>query len=318
MPILSHGPVEGENCVVLGSGCAGLTAAIYLARAGLAPLVLEGNQPGGQLTMTGDVENFPGFPEGIGGYDLTEKIRRQAERFGAIFRGDHDEKLSLDGAKKVLQGAAKTYRCAALIIATGSSSQPLDVPGEREYFGGGGVSVCAICDGAFYRGQTVAVIGGGDSAAEEALALTKFCKKVYLIHRRDRLRASHIMAERVLAAEKIEPLWNRTVERIEGDGKRVTGLVLRDMQSNALASLPCTGVFVSIGHRPNTHFAADVLPRDERGYFLVDGADSTVSPIPGIFYAGDCADPHYRQAVVAAGAGARAAIAAERWLIAQS
>ncbi|MDR2577154.1 MAG: thioredoxin-disulfide reductase [Puniceicoccales bacterium] len=307
-----------ESVIILGSGCAGLTAAIYLSRAGLCPLVFDGNQPGGQLTGTSEVENFPGFPEGIDGYELVERMRKQAERFGAKFVGDSAQQLlpheNLHEREITLSGQTQTYRCSALVIATGSSPCKMNIPGEREYFGGGGVSTCATCDGAFYRGKTVAVLGGGDSAVEEALFLTRFCEKVYLVHRRDNLRASKIMAERALANKKIIPVWNAIAESIDGDGKKVIGLTVRNSTSGERSQISCSGVFVSIGHRPNSEFAAGVLKLDPHGYFCCDPKDEVLSSVPGIFLAGDCADSVYRQAVVAAGMGARAAIAAERWL----
>jgi thioredoxin reductase (NADPH) len=299
-----------RTVVVLGSGCAGLTAAIYLARAGLEPLVIGGNLPGGQLTQTSTVENFPGFPDGIGGFELVARMRQQAERFAAAFAGDHIQQLSLDGTWKILKGSEKVYRCRALIVATGSSPCPLSVPGEREYGSGGGVSSCATCDGPFYRGQTVAVAGGGDSAAEEALFLAQFCQKVYLIHRRDQLRASRIMVDRVLACAKISVLWSHRVLSVDGDGKRMAGLTLASLRGGESSQLPCAALFVSIGHRPNSDFAAAVLDRDEWGYFR-----ETEGNPAGVFFAGDCADSLYRQAIVAAGSGARAAMAAERWLL---
>ncbi|MDR0340256.1 MAG: FAD-dependent oxidoreductase [Puniceicoccales bacterium] len=306
-----------RRVIVVGSGCAGLTAAIYLARAGLEPLVIEGNLPGGQLTQTSTVENYPGFPDGIGGYELVESMRRQGERFGAEFVGDQIEALSLQGEQKVLQGKEKTYHCQALLIATGSAPVPLNVPGEKEYAAGGGVSFCATCDGPFYRNKIVAVTGGGDSAAEEALFLAQFCEKVFLVHRRDRLRASKIMAERVLACEKIEPLWNRTVLSVEGDSQRMDALILETVGTGEIFRLPCAALFVSIGHRPNSAFAGEVLELDKGGYFCHKDNNLTNSAVPGIFLAGDCADPLYRQAIIAAGTGARAAIAAERWLLAR-
>ncbi|MDR0679101.1 MAG: FAD-dependent oxidoreductase [Puniceicoccales bacterium] len=311
------GNVVERRTIVVGSGCAGLTAALYLARAGLGPLVIDGDRPGGQLTQTSAVENYPGFPDGIGGYELVDRMRRQAERFGAEFAGDQIEMLSLQGKQKILQGKEKPYQCQALVIATGSAPVPLNVPGEKEYASGGGVSFCATCDGPFYRGKIVAVVGGGDSAAEEALFLAQFCEKVYLVHRRDRLRASKIMAERVLACKRIELLWNRVVLSAEGDGKRMNAVMLKDAGTGQISHLSCAALFISVGHRPNSAFAAGVLGLDENGYFRSGCADPVSSAVPGIFLAGDCSDPLYRQAIVAAGTGARAAIAAERWLLSQ-
>ncbi|MDR3117148.1 MAG: FAD-dependent oxidoreductase [Puniceicoccales bacterium] len=302
-----------EDVIVLGGGCAGLTAAIYLARAGLSPLVLEGDQPGGQLTTTDTVENFPGFPDGIGGYELMDRLRRQAERFGARFAGDAAEELSIADGDKILRGAG-CFRCRALIVATGSSHRPLGVPGEREYFGGKGISVCATCDGAFHRGKTVAVVGGGDGAVEEALFLTRFCKSIYLIHRRGTLRASRILVDRLLATPQVIPVWHSLVEEIVGDGKRVTAVALRNLESGERSVLPCGGVFLAVGRIPNTDFVGKLLPCDGDGYLLGLPDNPVATAIPGIFIAGDCADRTYRQAVVAAGSGAQAAIAAERWL----
>ncbi|MDR2030180.1 MAG: FAD-dependent oxidoreductase [Puniceicoccales bacterium] len=307
---------EWSEVMVLGSGCAGLTAAIYLARAGLAPLVLAGAQPGGQLTTTAEVENFPGFPDGIGGYELMERLRRQAERFGARFVGDAAEELSLSGEKKIVRGA-RSFGCRALIIATGSSHRPIGVPGEREYFGGKGVSVCATCDGAFYRNGTVAVVGGGDVAVEEALFLSRFCQRVYLVHRRGTLRATKILADRLAATPKILPLWHRIVEGIEGNGQRVTAIALRHLESGERSVLPCSGVFLAIGRIPNTDFAEKVLACDADGYLIGLENNPVATAVPGIFIAGDCVDRTYRQAIVAAGTGAQAAIAAERWLASQ-
>jgi thioredoxin reductase (NADPH) len=306
----------GELCraevIVLGSGCAGLTAAIYLARAGLKPTVLEGDLPGGQLVTTATVENFPGFPDGIDGGELIGRMRRQAERFGASFAGDRATALAADGRDRIVEGEGRQYRCAALVVATGSTNRPLAVPGEREY-AGRGVSFCATCDGAFFRGQTVAVVGGGDSAAGEALFLTRFCRRVYLVHRRSSLRASKELADRVSRCEKIIPVWERTVGSIDGDGRTVTGLTLADPRGER-SPLPCDGVFVAVGRMPNTDFAAPLLPRDGDGYLVGLPPDGVATAVPGIFLAGDCCDRSYRQAIVAGGSGARAAICVERWL----
>lgn len=302
------------SLIILGSGCAGLTAAIYASRAGLDPIVIDGAQPGGQLTLTSKVENFPGFPDGIDGFELVQAMRNQAQKFGARFEGDSVESLELDGDEKVLRGQSGTYRCRALILATGAQPRMLEVEGEREYYGGKGVSTCATCDGAFFRNKTVAVIGGGDSAVEEALFLTHFCSKVYLVHRRDQLRASKVMADRALSNGKIQPIWNSSVRRIVGDGNRVTGLVLEHGVTGELSDLPCDGVFLAIGHRPNSAMAFPVLAVDGEGYFISNPASPVETRVPGIFVAGDCTDRQYRQAVVAAGLGAQAAMAAERWL----
>lgn len=301
------------SLIIIGSGCAGLTAAIYASRAGLDPIVIEGSQPGGQLTLTSKVENFPGFPDGIDGFDLIQAMRSQAQKFGTHFEGDAINSLELDGPTKILHGQTRTYRCRALILATGSQPKMLGIEGEQDYYGGKGISTCATCDGAFFRNKTVAVIGGGDSAVEEALFLTRFCPTVYLIHRRDQLRASKIMADRALHCEKIRPIWNSSVQRILGDGQRLTGLVLRNNISGELSDLPCDGVFLAIGHRPNSQLAKDVLPIDGDGYLLSDRSPVETAA-PGIFVAGDCSDRRYRQAIVAAGLGAQAAMAAERWL----
>jgi thioredoxin reductase (NADPH) len=304
-----------ETLVILGSGCAGLTAAVYAARANLNPLVFEGGQPGGQLTTTADVENFPGFPDGVDGYSLTENMRRQAARFGARFEYGRVERLALRGAVKRLfvEGGAE-IETRALIVATGAAPRLLGIAGEKEFFGGNGVTTCATCDGAFYRGMEVAVVGGGDSACEEALFLTRFATRVWLVHRRDTLRASPIMAERVLAHEKITPLWNRVPVEILGDETgKVCAIACRDTRTGVVAETACKGVFIAIGHTPNTRPFADVLPLDEDGYLkTVDNGVRTA--VAGVFAAGDCADPVYRQAVSAAGMGCRAAIEAGRWL----
>jgi len=304
-----------ENVLILGTGCAGLTAAIYTARANLRPLVLEGVQPGGQLTTTSEVENFPGFPEGIDGFELMDRLRQQAARFGTRFQSDFIERVDLSGPEKILHSATQAYKTRALIIATGASPRMLGVPGEREMFGGKGVTTCATCDGAFYRGMEVAVAGGGDSACEEALFLTRFCAKIYLIHRRGELRASDIMAKRTLDNPKIQPVWNTHIERVLSDDHgHVRGLALKNNQTGAGSELAVKGLFVAIGHHPNSQAFVGALPLDEHGYFLPEAGSAVRTKMPGVFVAGDCADHVYRQAVTAAGLGCQAAIEAERWL----
>lgn len=303
-----------ENTIILGTGCAGLTAAIYAARANLTPLVIDGQQPGGQLTTTSEVENYPGFAEGIDGFELTQHMRKQAQRFGARYESDTITAVTLEGDLKVLHSKqGKTYKAKSLIIATGASPRLLNIPGEQTFYGGKGVTTCATCDGAFYKDQDVVVIGGGDSACEEALFLTRFCRKITLIHRRDTLRASKIMAERVLAHEKIEVLWNKRPLAILGE-ERVHSIELEDTQTQKKLTHPCTGVFLAIGHIPNTAPFKDLLKTDDLGYLLPEGNSQVRTHIPGIFLAGDCSDHVYRQAITAAGMGCQAAISAERYL----
>jgi thioredoxin reductase (NADPH) len=304
-----------ENVVILGTGCAGLTAAVYAARANLSPLVIEGPQPGGQLTTTSEVENYPGFPDGIDGFALTDSMRRQAQRFGARFVSDQIGRVELGPQRKLLHGTAASYSTHALIIATGASSRWMGVPGEKDFFGGKGVTTCATCDGAFYRGMDVAVVGGGDSACEEALFLTRFCTKVYLIHRRDTLRASKIMADRVLKHPLIQPVWDTVVMAVDGDATgHVQGLSLKNTVTGQASQLACKGVFVAIGHIPNTKIFEGILPTDALGYLQAVPGNEVKTAIPGVFAAGDCVDHVYRQAITAAGSGCKAAIEAERWL----
>ena len=242
-----------ENVIILGTGCAGFTAAIYTARANLKPLVLEGDMPGGQLTTTSEVENFPGFPEGVDGYALMENLRKQAARFGARYANDLIESVEFDGDAKRLHSASETYEAKAVIISTGASPRLLGIPGEKEMFGGKGVTTCATCDGAFYRDKEVVVVGGGDSACEEAIFLTRFCSKVTLIHRRDELRASRIMAERALAHPMIEPVWNSIVEEVLADEEGFArGVGIRNRLTDESSEISCKGVFIAIGHVPNT------------------------------------------------------------------
>jgi thioredoxin reductase (NADPH) len=302
-----------ENVIILGTGCAGLTAAIYAARANLSPLVLEGGQPGGQLTTTSEVENFPGFAHGVDGNELIGAMRAQAERFGARFEYDRIESAELAGPVRRLRGSEKTYEAKAVILATGASPRLLGIPGEQEYYGGKGVTTCATCDGAFYRNMEVVVVGGGDSACEEALFLTRFASKVTLVHRRDAFRASDIMVRRVRENPKVALALNCAPLAVLGgaDGK-VEGLRVADKAAGERV-IPCKGVFVAIGHVPNTQVFAGQLPVDPNGYFVA-GANTVSTPLPGVFVAGDCADHVYRQAITAAGMGCRAAIEAERWL----
>jgi thioredoxin reductase (NADPH) len=304
-----------ENVVIVGTGCAGLTAAVYTARANLNPLVLEGAQPGGQLTTTSEVENFPGFPEGVDGFLLMDNLRKQAARFGARFAGGFVQGVDFSASPRVLKLADGELRARAVIIATGASPRLTGVPGEKELYGGKGVSVCATCDGAFYRNMAVAVIGGGDSACEEALFLTRFASKVYLVHRRDALRASKIMGERTTSHPKIQMVWNAVPVEVFGVAENsVSGLKVRDVKSGAETVLPLKGVFVAIGHQPNTAPFAGALRTDAAGYFVPEPGSQVRTRVPGVFVAGDCADHVYRQAITAAGMGCQAAIEAERWL----
>lgn len=304
-----------ENVIILGTGCAGLTAAIYSSRANLNPLVIEGIQPGGQLTTTSEVENFPGFPEGVDGFELMDLLRKQATRFGTRTAHDSIEKVDFTDGKKVVSSASKTYQSKALIIATGASPRLLGIPGEQEMFGGKGVTTCATCDGAFYRGMDVVVVGGGDSACEEALFLTRFCSKISLIHRRDELRASKIMAGRLLGHDKIEPIWNTVVDEVLADESGAARAVsVLGVDTNVRGEIPCKGVFLAIGHIPNTQPFAGVLELDRQGYIIPRTNNQVLTNIPGVFAAGDCVDHVYRQAVTAAGMGCQAAMEAERWL----
>lgn len=307
-----------EELIILGSGCAGLTAAVYAARAQLSPLVLEGVQPGGQLTTTSEVENFPGFPEGVDGFELTDRIRKQAEKFGTRFAFAEVKEAELAHGHNVLRCGDTSYETKSLIIATGASPRFMGVPGEREMFGGNGVSSCATCDGAFYRGKEVVVLGGGDSAAEEALFLTHFASKVTLIHRRGELRASPIMAKRAVEHPKIEVAWFSVVEEMLADENgKARGVRLKDVRDDSTRVLPCQGIFLAIGHVPNTAPFARSLDVDKQGYFIPLAGSQVKTKVPGVFAAGDCADPHYRQAITAAGMGCQAAIEAERWLQAE-
>ncbi len=304
-----------ENVVIIGTGCAGLTAAIYTARANLNPLVLEGSLPGGQLTTTSEVENFPGFPHGIDGFQLMQNLREQATKFGTRFEQALVTSVDFNSHPRKLVCGDRTLLAKSVIIATGASPRMTGVPGEKELYGGKGVTTCATCDGAFYRKMDVAVIGGGDSAAEEALFLTRFASKVYLVHRRDSLRASKIMADRATSHEKIQMVWNSIPLAVEGvEQGAVTGLRIQNVKTNETSVLPIKGLFVAIGHVPNTGPFAEALDVDENGYFKPAAGSQVKTKIDGIYVAGDCADHVYRQAITAAGMGCQAAIEAERWL----
>ncbi|MDO5462555.1 MAG: thioredoxin-disulfide reductase [bacterium] len=301
------------DIVILGSGPAGCTAAIYAARAGFKPLVLEGMQPGGQLTQTTDIENFPGFEHGINGYDLVVTMRQQAERFGAIFEMDECTGADFSGEIKKLETMVNgTIETRAVILATGASARWLGLESEKQLMGHG-VSACATCDGAFFKDKVVAVNGGGDTACEDALFLAKLCEKVYLIHRRDALRASKVMADRVSSNPKIEIVWNATVvEVLDPTAGEVSAIRIKDTLDASERLLPVSALFVAIGHSPNTKFLAGAVDLDEHGYILTDGVRTSAK---GVFAAGDAQDPAYKQAIIAAGSGAVAALEAERYLL---
>jgi thioredoxin reductase (NADPH) len=306
-----------RNVIIIGSGPAGYTAAIYAARANLAPLVVASSvEAGGDLMTTTDVENFPGFPEGIQGPDLMAKMQEQAERFGAEVLYDDVVDLQVDGpVKKVVLGSGASYEAPAIIYATGSAHRKIGIEGE-ERLSGRGVSYCATCDGFFFRERVIAVVGGGDSAIEEATFLTKFASKVYLIHRRDELRASKIMQQRAFDNEKIEFVWNSTVVDVLG-ADAVTGVVLESTVDGTRSELELSGLFVAIGNDPRTHLVHDKLDITDAGTIWVDGRSSKTS-VPGIFAAGDVIDPTYRQAVTAAGSGTVAALDVEHFLAAHN
>jgi len=303
-----------EHVIIIGAGCAGYTAAIYTARANLTPLLLTGTQPGGQLTTTTEVENFPGFPGGIMGPELMMSMQQQAEKFGARIAWASVESIEhqADGSFKLNCGS-DTYETKTLIVATGAAPRHLGLPNEKGLIGHG-LTSCATCDGAFYRDVPVAVIGGGDSACEEASFLTRFASKVYLIHRREELRASKIMADRALANPKIEPIWNSTVaEYLTDESGEMRAATLKNLITGEESELEVKCVFVAIGHVPNSGFLGDLVDKDENGYIL-QNPGRTSTKTPGLFAAGDVADHYYRQAITAAGQGCAAALEAERYL----
>jgi thioredoxin reductase (NADPH) len=303
---------EVRDVIIIGSGPAGYTAALYAARARMNPLMFEGSvTAGGALMNTTDVENFPGFPDGVLGPDLMDAVRKQAERFGAELVPDDVTEVDLTVSPKVIRVGGDTFLAKTVIIATGSSYRELGIPGEKR-LGGHGVSWCATCDGFFFRDQDIAVVGGGDSAMEEATFLTRFARSVTVIHRRDALRASKIMQDRALANPKIRFAWDSEVAEVVGED-RVSSLKLRNVKTGEQSTLEVGGVFVAIGHDPRSELFADVLATDAEGYLLVE-QPSTRTALPGVFAAGDVVDHTYRQAVTAAGTGCAAALDAERWL----
>jgi thioredoxin reductase (NADPH) len=300
-----------QNVIIIGSGCAGLTAAIYAARANLKPIVLDGHEPGGQLSLTTHVENFPGFPDGIMGPELIENMRKQAQKFGAEFKAGAVTEVDLTQRPFKVVAGKETYETKTVIAAAGASARLLGLPGERELIGHG-VSTCATCDGYFFRGKPIAVVGGGDSAMEEANFLSRYASRVYLVHRRNEFRASKIMIDRAKANEKIEFVTPYAVEEIHAPNGHVDGVRLRHLQTKEAREISLDGVFVAIGHDPNSTVFKGKLDMDSNGYLVAKHGSLTA--IPGVFIAGDIQDHRYRQAVTAAGSGCMAAIDAEKFL----
>ena len=305
-------PTKIHHTIIIGSGPAGLTAAIYTARASLAPLLIHGNQPGGQLTTTSEVENFPGFPEGIDGGLLMQQMEAQATRFGTTFVQGEVTEVDLNSVPYAVKLDEETYRARTIIIASGAKAKTLGLPNEKDLYGRG-VSVCATCDGFFYRDREIVVVGGGDTAVEEATFLTRFANKVTIIHRRDTLRAAPPLQERAKSNPKIHFIWDSAVSEIlETDKREVRGVKVTNLKNDAVSEIPCDGVFVAIGHLPNTRLFSGQIDMDESGYILTRNATET--SLPGVFAAGDVQDSVFRQAVTAAGSGCMAALQVERYL----
>ena len=311
--------IESIKCLIIGSGPAGYTAAIYASRANMFPVLYQGTQPGGQLTTTNEVENFPGYPEGITGPEMMLELQAQAKRFGTDVRDGWITKVDFSGPiHKVWVNETKEIHCETIIISTGASAKYLGLESEQKYLKlGGGVSACAVCDGFFYRNQEVVIVGAGDSACEEAHYLSKLCSKVTMLVRRDVFRASKIMANRVINTDNIEILFNTETEEVLGDGQLVTAVKVKNNKTNVVHDIAATGFFVAIGHKPNTDIFKDFLEMDETGY-IVNRPGSSKTNIEGVFVSGDAADHVYRQAITAAGTGCMAALDAERYLAAKA
>ncbi len=311
--------IEKVTCLIIGSGPAGYTAAIYAARADMNPVLYQGMQPGGQLTTTNEVENFPGYPEGVTGPDMMVQLEAQAKRFDTDVRFGFITKVDFSGeVHKAWTEDGHEIHADTVIISTGASAKYLGLESEQKYLKlGGGVSACAVCDGFFYRGQETVIVGAGDSACEEAHYLSKLCTKVTMLVRRDEFRASKIMADRVKNTENIEILYNTETEEVLGDGQVVTGVRVKNNVSGEESTIPATGFFVAIGHKPNTDIFADYINLDETGYIEYEKPGTSLTNVPGVFVAGDAADKTYRQAVTAAGTGCMAALDAERYLAAK-
>ena len=305
---------EKVNCLIIGSGPAGYTAAIYAARANMNPVLYQGIQPGGQLTTTTDVENFPGYPDGVSGPEMMVELQKQAERFGTDIRNGWITKVDFTDKLKLWINDEHELECNSVIISTGASAKYLGLDSEKKYLeSGGGVSACAVCDGFFYKNQEVVIVGGGDSACEEAHYLSKLCSKVTMLVRRDEFRASKIMQERVMKTENIEILFNTSTLEVKGDGQLVSSILTKNNITGEIKDIPATGFFVAIGHKPNTDIFKPYIDMDSTGY-IINKPGSTKTNIEGVFVSGDAADHTYRQAITAAGTGCMAALDAERYL----